>query len=60
MTSVERGPYSVKLTSKHVDAAAVPRPGDFLGLDADAGSYVVDRVEFDFTTEPPTVEVWVK
>jgi hypothetical protein len=58
--SVERGPYSVKLMSSHVDGGVIPRPGDFVSVASESASYVADRVDFDFTTEPPTVEVWVK
>lgn len=56
--SVERGPYTSKLLSRQVEA--IPRPGDFILIQSGAASLLVDRVDFNYTTTPTTVEVYVK
>lgn len=56
--TVERGPYTDKLFSSHVEVA--PRPGDYICINADDASLFVDKIEFDYTTKPTTAMVYVK
>jgi len=57
--TVEHGPRTVKLFSKHT-APIVPRTGEFISLDVDSASWIVDSVEYDYTTIPVTVNIYVK
>lgn len=38
---------------------AVPRVGDFVSIDRDDGSLIVERVDYDFTVSPTLVEIKV-
>lgn len=56
--SVETGPKTRILWRGRLPV--VPRPGEFVLVKPDYSSGVVDRVDWDLTTKPITVEIWVR